>query len=142
MRSVTSISGSIFLAFIVFLTSNPVPAKGADPAGPEEAPGVVRISIVEGARDKCEKAFDPPVVTVPAGTTVEWINNDQATHTMVTAAGTDPCNMQPALPKDRVIDTELFPTRTFRKVFDKPGTYLYACHLPMHHMQGKIIVVP
>ena len=73
MRSVTSISGSIFLAFIVFLTSNPVPAKGADPAGPEEAPGVVRISIVEGARDKCEKAFDPPVVTVPAGTTVEWI---------------------------------------------------------------------
>jgi plastocyanin len=133
----------LFLLGLVALSfSFPIPGAGDEVPDQGGDSKVVRISIVESARDKCDEAFDPDVVTVPAGTTVEWVNNDQATHTMVSAKGTDPCNMQPAPPAERVIDTELFPTRTFKMVFDKPGTYLYACHLPMHHMEGKIIVVP
>jgi plastocyanin len=133
----------VFITALAALSlSYPIPGAAEDAPGQATDSNVVRISIVEAARDKCDQAFDPDVVTVPAGTTVEWVNNDQATHTMVTAKGTDPCSMEPVPPAERVIDTELFPTRTFKMVFDKPGTYLYACHLPMHHMEGKIIVVP
>lgn len=113
-----------------------------DPAQPIP-PSVVIIKIVTDAQSRCDKAYDPPAITVKSGTTVEWINQDYETHTLVSSAGGDPCNPKEFPPEVRVIDIgQLPPKKEYRKTFTKPGEYLYMCHLPFHHMSGKIIVVP
>jgi plastocyanin len=107
------------------------------------ASSVVMIKIVTDAQSRCDKAYDPPVLTVKSGTTVEWINQDYETHTLISGAGGDPCNPEELSPQVRVIDIgQLPPRKEYRKTFAKPGEYLYMCHLPFHHMSGKIIVVP
>ena len=115
------------------------------PAAPSQSsqPSVVTIRIVTDASQRCDKAYDPPVVTIQAGTTVEWINEDYETHTLVSSAGGESCNQKELPPEARVIDVgQLLPTARYRQTFTKPGGYLYACHLPFHHMSGKIIVGP
>lgn len=113
-----------------------------EPVKPSQ-PSVVTIRIVKDAQNLCDKAYDPPVVTIKAGTTVEWINEDYETHTLVSSAGGDPCNQKELLPEAWVIDIGQFPPhKEYRKTFTKPGEYPYTCHLPFHRMAGKIIVVP
>jgi plastocyanin len=114
----------------------------AEPFQPSQ-PSVVTIKIIMDAASRCDKAYDPPVVTIKAGTTVEWINQDYESHTLVSSRGADPCNQKELRPDARVIDFGPFPPRmAARLTFTKPGEYLYACHLPFHHMSGKIIVLP
>src|SRR5215210_8604443 len=62
-------------------------------------------------------AFNPPNITVAPGTTVTWVNNDQAPHT-VTA--TDPAG---------AFDSgTLQPGQSFSVTFTQPGTtYAYYC---------------
>ena len=70
-------------------------------------------------------AFTPQVLTVKAGTTVTWTNEDSASHT-ITSAG--------------FFDSGTIATgQTFSKTFDQPGTYNYACSIHPS-MKGKIIV--
>ncbi|HUK55714.1 MAG TPA: plastocyanin/azurin family copper-binding protein [Nitrospiria bacterium] len=115
------------------------PPEPVQPAHPQ----VVTIRIVTDAESRCDKAYDPPIVTVKSGTTVEWINQDYETHTLVSSGGGDPCNPKELSPEMRVIDVgQLPPRKTYRKTFTNPGEYLYMCHLPFHHMSGEIIVVP
>ena len=117
-------------------------APPVEPAQPSQ-PTVVTIRIVTDAQSRCDTAYDPPVVTIKAGTTVEWINQDYEIHTLVSSAGGDPCNQKALSPEARVIDAGQFPPRKeYRQTFAKPGEYPYTCHLPFHHMSGKIIVVP
>ena len=104
---------------------------------------VVTVKIHTDASQRCDKAYDPSVVTIKAGTTVEWINLDYETHTLVSSEGGDPCRQKELSPEARVIDVGQFLRQaTYRKTFTKPGEYPYACHLPFHRMSGKIIVVP
>jgi len=111
--------------------------------GQSTPPSVVMIKIVTDAQSRCDKAYDPPAITIKSGTTVEWVNQDYETHTLVSSAGGDPCNPKELSPEVRVIDIgQLPPRKEYRKTFEKPGEYLYMCHLPFHHMSGKIIVVP
>lgn len=115
------------------------PAEPAQPPQPSE----VTIRIVTDAQSRCDKAYDPPVVTIKAGTTVVWINQDYETHTLVSSEGNDPCQPSERSPDVRAIDAgQLPPRKEYRKIFIKPGEYPYTCHLPFHHMSGKIIVVP
>jgi plastocyanin len=116
----------------------------AETPSAEPAPSsVVTIRIVLEAYSRCDKAYDPPVVTIKAGTMVEWINQDYESHTLVSSQGADPCNPKELRPAARVIDFGPFPPRmAYRLTFTKPGEYPYACHLPFHHMSGKIIVLP
>jgi plastocyanin len=104
---------------------------------------LVMIDMVINSAGLCDKAYDPPVVTVKAGTTVIWINQDIVTHTLVSGEGNDPCHLNPLPPEKRAIDGGLIlPGRIYRMTFQTPGVYLYTCHLPTHRMQGKVIVVP
>jgi plastocyanin len=106
-------------------------------------PSVITVKIVMDAALQCEKAFDPSVVTIKAGTTVEWINQDSETHTVVSSKGDDPCRQTEMAPKARAIDVGQIPhLAQHRQTFTKAGEYRYACHLPFHQMSGKIIVVP
>ena len=70
--------------------------------------------------------FDSAEITVPAGTTVTWTNNDPVPHTV-----TDVNQAWDSGPFDQGV--------TFSKTFGEPGTYEYYC-IPHPMMIGKVIV--
>ena len=73
--------------------------------------------------------FAPGTLTVPAGTTVTWTNDDDIPHLVV--ANDTKTFRSPAL------DTN----DTYSFTFTTPGTYAYFCALHPH-MQGTIVVTP
>jgi len=74
-------------------------------------------------------SFQPASLTVSAGSTVTWVNQDDVPHNIVSSEG--------ATLKSPVLDTD----QKFSYTFEQPGTYAYFCG--MHpRMTGKIIVQP
>jgi len=71
-------------------------------------------------------AFNPGTLTVPNGTTVTWINNDNVDHTVTTEGGL--FNSGP-----------LNNGQNFTYTFTTPGTYNYSCSIHPY-MKGIIIV--
>jgi plastocyanin len=72
--------------------------------------------------------FTPETLTVPAGTSVTWVNKDEEPHTVVNVGPT-------RLFKSAGLDTG----DSFTMRFDKPGTYEYVCTIHPH-MHGTIVV--
>ena len=72
--------------------------------------------------------FDPPVIQVPAGTTVTWRNSDNFTHSVSVVDGKFPFLNLP-------------PGQSGAITFDQPGTYDYICTYHTQDMKGKVIVV-
>ncbi len=72
--------------------------------------------------------FNPPELTVKAGTKVTWINADDIPHSVVD---------EKARFRSHVLDTDA----TFSMTFADPGERGYFCGLHPH-MRGKIIVKP
>ena len=70
--------------------------------------------------------FAPQRVTVKAGTTVTWINEDDIPHTIASSA---------KLFRSSALDTQ----DKFSFTFTTPGTYDYFCSLHPH-MTGAIVV--
>jgi amicyanin len=70
--------------------------------------------------------FDPPKLTVKAGTTVTWLNRDDIPHTIASAT---------KLFKSRAMDTD----EKFSFTFTSPGAYEYFCSLHPH-MKATIVV--
>jgi len=73
-----------------------------------------------------EFMFAPTALTVAAGSTVTWTNQDDEPHTVVSEAG---------LFRSGALDTN----ESFSFRFDKPGTYRYACSIHPR-MVGTIVV--
>jgi plastocyanin len=69
--------------------------------------------------------FAPAAITVTAGSTVTWTNDDNFTHS-VRIEGGAPMVMKPG------------ETATF--TFDKPGTFKYDCSFHPQDMQGEVVV--
>lgn len=79
--------------------------ESPDPA--TEAAGDTTVEIVEFL-------YEPEDLTVAAGSTVTWVNQDDAPHT--------------ATADDRSFDTESLSKGNEGEVtFDEPGTYAYFC---------------
>lgn len=72
--------------------------------------------------------FDPPVIRVPAGTRVDWRNDDNFTHAVNVVSGG-----LPAL--------NLVPGQSGEITFEQPGEYDYICTYHAQNMKGKVIVV-
>jgi amicyanin len=72
-------------------------------------------------------SFTPPSLTVPAGATVTWVNQDDVPHNIVSSEG--------KTLKSPVIDTD----EKFSYTFTKAGTYPYYCGIHPR-MIGKVIV--
>ena len=72
-------------------------------------------------------SFGPATLTVPAGTTVTWINQDDVPHNVVGSEG--------KTLKSPVLDTD----QKFSYTFTTAGTYPYYCGLHPK-MTGKIVV--
>ena len=94
---------------------------------------VALLALVADARglppvslDIRDSKYLPPTLTVPAGTTVRWINRDEETHTVTST--TD-------LFKSGGLNLEDEYTHTFTT----PGEYPYTCALH-DFMQGTIVV--
>ncbi|GAA4523262.1 cupredoxin domain-containing protein [Amycolatopsis samaneae] len=98
------------------MTASP-PGQAAAPA----TPGVVSIK---------DFAFAPGDVTVKAGTTVTWRNEDQDPHT-VTSTGNGGPLRSPTLNKGE----------TYRYVFAAPGRYEYLCTIHPF-MTATVTVTP
>ena len=92
------------------------------------------VSIVQGSSSPTiSKPYDPSPLTVKAGTSVTWTNNDSSIHTVTSG-----------LPEKgdvgTLFDSSLIsPGMTFVHVFDKQGTFDYSCTLHPF-MQGQINV--
>ena len=70
--------------------------------------------------------FSPPTLTVTAGTTVTWVNEDDIPHTIAA--------------KDRSFRSKALDTDgRFSFTFKAPGEYDYFCQ-PHPYMNGKLIV--
>ena len=69
--------------------------------------------------------FDPSRITVDAGSTVTWRNDDNFTHT-VQVDGQD----------DRKVERG----ESVSITFPKPGTYRYVCTLHRKDMEGEVVV--
>jgi plastocyanin len=92
------------------------------------------VSIVKGSSSpSISKPYDPSPLTVKAGTSVTWTNNDSSIHTVTSG-----------LPEKgdvgTLFDSSLIsPGKSFVHTFDKTGTFDYSCTLhPFMH--GQIIV--
>jgi plastocyanin len=73
--------------------------------------------------------FAPVAISVAAGTTVTWTNDDNFTHSVQFKDGglpTDPLVMQPG-------QHQAF-------TFSTPGTYHYQCSFHPQNMQGTVVV--
>jgi nitrite reductase (NO-forming) len=92
------------------------------------------VSIVKGASNPSStEPYNPSPLSVPVGTTVTWINNDNTGHTVTEG---NPSGNTPPNGFDSGI---LAPGKTFTHTFDKPGTVQYYCTLHPT-MLGEIIV--
>jgi plastocyanin len=72
--------------------------------------------------------FVPNTLTIPAGTELVWINQDDVPHIVIGTDGASPIKSQPLDTDDRYFVT-----------ISKPGTYKYFCSLHPH-MVGTIVV--
>jgi amicyanin len=72
-------------------------------------------------------AFSPEMLTIKAGTTVEWINLDSAPHTLVGNNGME------------INSPQLAKGQTYTVTFTNLGEYNYHCSIHPS-MKGKIIV--
>ena len=71
--------------------------------------------------------FNPPTLTVKAGTTVTWTNKDDIPHGIASANN--------AFTRSKAMDTD----DSFSFTFTTPGTYQYFCYIHPH-MTGTIVV--
>jgi plastocyanin len=93
------------------------------------APRVVAAQPAPAAAAEVEIdqfAFVPQRITVKAGTTVTWINEDDAPHTVASSN---------KLFKSNALDTG----DKFSFTFTTPGTYAYFCSVHPH-MTGTVVV--
>ena len=92
------------------------PSGGTTPTTPSSTTSgpSVTASIPAGASGLTTSAFGANPLTVAAGTTVAWTNNDSIAHTSTANAG-------------QWNSGTINPGDTFRFTFSTPGTYTYHC---------------
>jgi len=96
---------------------------------------IKNISIIPGSSFPSNVDFyDPKTLSIFQGSTVRWINDDSAIHTVTSGKGlSDPSN-------GVTFDSgNLLATQVFEYQFNEAGTYDYFCALHPF-MTGKIVV--
>ena len=102
------------------------------PATPQESEAVV-------VKMTPERKFMPEKITIKAGQTVEWVNDDNTMPHEVTTdpnVASDPSNV--SIPEGaEPFDSRLITSgKSFRRQFTTPGLYRYAC--PPHENDGML----
>jgi plastocyanin len=98
---------TIFLAIFLTVLLGACASTPTQNGNSQPATNVVKVNIKDFT-------FDPAVVSIQVGTTVQWTNNDSMTHTVTSDAG--------------LFDSgNLSTDDTFSFTFDEPGTFTYSC---------------
>ena len=94
-----------------------------------------KVSITD---EESDKPFNPSPLSVKAGDTVIWRNDDVEIHTVTSS---DPSSNSLAMTnKNRELDSgPLNPRQTFEHTFEKPGNYNYFCMIHPS-MTGEVVV--
>jgi plastocyanin len=98
-------------------------ACGAARAGDKQPVSTERVEMPPSYR------FDPPVITVSAGTTVTWHNGDRFTHSVRLQDGSG-------------VNKIAKPGESVTIQFNTPGEFKYDCGFHPNDMSGKVIVTP
>lgn len=72
--------------------------------------------------------YTPAALTIKAGTTVKWVNNEKRTTHSILFTG--PSGFE---------SERIFPGESWQRTFDKPGVYAYTCG-PHPEMKGQVLV--
>lgn len=121
----TIVSMVILVALLLACTQSPEKAQqkqAAEASQPAVQPTTAQASTGATVQVSIKGfAFVPADLSIKAGDTVEWTNNDQTSHTVETGDGT-------------VKSGEILPGETFRFKFSNTGTFDYKCgfHPSMH----------
>ena len=83
-------------------------------------------------------AFNPATITIHAGQTVVWQNDDTASHT--TTSGSCPGGVRAPMPGWD--SGTLNPGQSYSHTFATTGTFSYYCQIHGAMMQGTIVVMP
>jgi plastocyanin len=101
-------------------TAPPTPAAQT-PTASTAADGGAQVIMLDDR-------FEPRTLTIPAGTTVTFVNNGADWHSVAAFDGSYQSG-------------QMAPGATYSVTFDKPGTYSYICnHHARQGMTGQIIV--
>lgn len=130
----TLLAGITVVAVLVLAAFGGSSGGGSTPASGPASAGAGGGSAVSIANF----AFSPQSLTVPAGTTVTWTNNDSAPHTVTPTDG----------PSTSAQTTGVFDSsnlgsgQTFSFAFGMAGTYYYDCtiHAAQTSMHGTVVV--
>jgi plastocyanin len=107
-------------------TSAPAGQSGHGTAAGQTGHPVAVAAQAESRIEIAKHKFSPPTLTVPAGTTVTWLNRDEDVHTVTSTTQAF---------KSGGLDTD----EAYSYTFTKPGVYEYFCRLhPL--MTGEVIV--
>lgn len=118
-------------AIVAALVGGALGASCSKPASGSAAPPMASAPVGAGLRVTIDNfSFNPPVLTVPAGSTVTWTNRDDVPHSATSSE-------QPRRFDSGPLDTD----QSFSFEFDEPGTYPYFCTVHSH-MTGQIVVTP
>lgn len=104
-------------------------ARLAEPQRPEPVDGVYIIEIPKtgpGAKN----VFRPNNLVVKKGSTVRWVNKDEAAHIFAS---------MPVIGKGGITSPTVEPGASWEHKFDVPGEYFYICFIH-HAMVGKLTV--
>jgi plastocyanin len=119
--------GSALAAGVLLTWLVSVPGTMVAQAAPSPTQAETATAVATAPQVTVEQAtFGPATVTIRAGTTVTWVNNDGDLHTVTSTQG---LFASPGLDHGD----------TFAYRFTAPGTYPYFCALHPH-MKGTIIV--
>ena len=124
-RSLIGLLGVLLLTFVVL---------GASSGG--DAPAAV-------VHMTSQNKFVPASVTIKAGQSVKWVNDDAATHTVTTDASqvANEDNVQIPSGAKPFNSNSVGKGKSFEQKFDVPGTYQYACAPHEgNKMVGKVVV--
>lgn len=100
------------------------------PPAPAPAAEGARVSMVDNEPDLTNWHFDPAEVTVPAGSTVVWINTGKEEHTVTS----DPDS------REKFDSGYKKRGASWQRVFSRPGRFGYYC-APHPWMKGTVVVV-
>lgn len=110
---VNALAVALPLALSAVLVLHPMRASGEDKSSPTE----IRVDNF---------SFGPATLTVPANSTVTWVNKDDVPHVIASNDG---------LFKSKALDTD----DKYSYTFTKSGTYSYYCSIHPK-MVGKVVV--
>jgi plastocyanin len=119
----------LLLSTLIFASTPIAQRLWANPTGTIAQEGVTAVMV--RADSTQNHLFDPPVIEVPAGSTITWTFADYG----ISGEG----EVVPHNVVGEGFESAVLGTGTFTHQFDTPGNYLYRCTLHAF-MEGRVIV--